>query len=219
MVCLPRNLPVYGLMIGNSKAMEEGFDRMVAAFLPWLTLAGLALGLAMDALAVAIAVGLTQGQVSGRQTFRLAFHFGLFQFFMPLLGWVAGTGLSHWIARYDHWLAFFVLAYVGGRMIWQARKPKELKFPSDPTRGWMLVTLSVATSLDAFAVGLSWGMVKENLWLGAVIIGLVAGLMTTLGLRYGGRLGVRWGHRAEIAGGLLLILIGLKILLEHCCTG
>jgi putative Mn2+ efflux pump MntP len=80
----------------------------------------------------------------------------------------------------------------------------------------MLVTLSVATSLDAFGVGLGWGMVEGNLWLGTVVIGLVAGLMTTLGLRSAGRLGARWGHRAEIAGGLLLILIGLKILLEHC---
>lgn len=210
---------MHGLMLGNSKAMEEGLGRAAAVLLPWLTLAGLALGLAMDALAVAIAVGLGLGRVSFRQTFRLAFHFGLFQFFMPLLGWAAGTGLTHWIAHYDHWLAFLVLAYVGGRMIWEARKPKELRFTGDPTRGWMLVTLSVATSLDAFAVGLSWGMVQENLWLGAVVIGLVAGLMTTLGLRYGSRLGARWGRRAEIAGGVLLILIGLKILLEHCCTG
>lgn len=207
---------MYGLMLGNSKAMEEGLGWAAAACLPWLTLAGLAFGLAMDALAVAIAVGLTLGEVTGRQTFRLAFHFGLFQFLMPLLGWAAGTGLTHWIAHYDHWLAFLVLAYVGGRMIWEARKPKEIRFPSDPTRGWMLVTLSVATSLDAFAVGLGWGMVEENLWLGAIVIGVVAGLMTMLGLRYGSRLGARWGRRAETAGGLLLVLIGLKILLEHC---
>ena len=205
-----------GLMLGNPRTLEEGMGCLMDICLPWLTLAGLALGLAMDALAVAIAVGLALGQVSARQTFRLAFHFGLFQFFMPLLGWAAGTGLAHWIAQYDHWLAFFVLAYVGGRMIWEAQKPKELKFPSDPTRGWMLVTLSVATSLDAFGVGLGWGMVEENLWLGAVVIGLVAGLMTTLGLHSASRLGARWGHRAETAGGLLLILIGLTILLEHC---
>jgi putative Mn2+ efflux pump MntP len=210
---------VQGLMLGNPKALEEGMGRFIDICLPWLTLAGLALGLAMDALAVAIAVGLGLGQVSVRQTFRLAFHFGLFQFFMPLLGWAAGTGLAHWIAHYDHWVAFLVLIYVGGRMIWQARKPKELKFSSDPTRGWMLVTLSVATSLDAFGVGLGWGMVEGNLWLGTVVIGLVAGLMTTLGLRSAGSLGARWGHRAETAGGMLLILIGVKILLEHCCAG
>lgn len=186
---------------------------------PWLTLGGLALGLAMDALAVAIAVGLTLDRVSFRQTFRLAFHFGLFQFFMPLLGWAAGTELARWIAHYDHWLAFGVLAYVGIKMIREARKTGQIKFSSDPTRGWMLITLSVATSLDAFAVGLGWGMIQQNLWLGAVVIGLVAGAMTTLGLRYGSRVGTAWGYRAEVAGGVLLVAIGLKILLEHCCIG
>lgn len=204
-----------GLMLGNPKLLDEGLARIMEICLSILTLAGLALGLAMDALAVAIAVGLALGRVSLRQTFRLAFHFGLFQFLMPLLGWGLGTGLAHWIARYDHWLAFLVLGYVGGRMIWQAGTKRELKFSCDPTRGWLLLWLSVATSLDAFAVGLGWGMVEQNLWLGAVVIGLVAGLMTILGLRSASRLGARWGSRAEKAGGLLLILIGLKILLEH----
>ncbi|MCS7304565.1 MAG: manganese efflux pump MntP family protein [Thermoguttaceae bacterium] len=208
-----------GLMLSSARGMEEELGRLATDGLSWLTVAGLALGLAMDALAVAIAVGLALGRASARQTFRLAFHFGLFQFLMPLLGWAAGTGLAHWIAQYDHWLAFLVLAYVGVRMIHQARKPKELKFPGDPTRGWMLVMLSIATSLDAFGVGLGWGMVEENLWGGAVVIGLVAGLITMIGLRTASRLGARWGQRAEVAGGMLLILIGLKILLEHYCAG
>lgn len=181
----------------------------------WLTLLGIAVGLAMDALAVSIAVGLTIGRVTARQTFRLAFHFGLFQFLMPLVGWAAGARLADLVADYDHWAAFGLLCCVGGKMLWESRRPKIAAPGSDPTRGISLVTLSVATSIDALAVGLSLAMLEQEVWTPAVVIGLVAAALTAVGITCGGRLGARWGARAEMAGGCVLVLIGLKILAEH----
>jgi len=183
--------------------------------LHWLTILGIAVGLAMDALAVSMAVGLAIGRVTARQTFRLAFHFGLFQFLMPVVGWLAGARLTEMVADYDHWAAFGLLALVGGKMLWESRRPKTAHAKSDPTRGASLVTLSVATSIDALAVGLSLAMLEQEVWTPALVIGLVAGALTAAGITCGSRLGSRWGARAEMAGGCVLLLIGLKILVEH----
>lgn len=183
-----------------------------------LVLLGIALGLAMDAFAVAIATGLCLGRVTPRHTFRLAFHFGLFQFLMPVLGWFAGTQLAAYISSYDHWLAFGLLSFIGGKMLWEARSDEEPDCRTDPTRGWMLVTLSLATSMDALAVGLSMAFLRVSVWFPSVIIGLVAAVLTAVGIRlgsFGNRFGRRWGHWAEIAGGLVLLAIGLDILLSH----
>jgi len=117
-----------------------------------LTLLGIALGLAMDAFAVAIGAGLQLCQVTRRQTFRLAWHFGLFQAFMPVLGWLAGLTLVAYIAPVDHWIAFGLLAFIGGKMIHEAfGRPEEHADACDPTKGWRLVMLSIATSIDALA--------------------------------------------------------------------
>jgi manganese efflux pump family protein len=183
--------------------------------LPWLTLLGIALGLAMDAFAVAIAAGLTLPTVTPRHTFRLAFHFGLFQFLMPVLGWFGGSQLATHIGGYDHWLAFGLLGFVGGKMLWEAWHGEEARDLRDPTRGWTLVTLSVATSIDALAVGLSLAFLDVSIWVPSVVIGLVAALLTTLGLEFGSRLGPRWGKWAEILGGCVLLFIGARILFLH----
>jgi len=180
-----------------------------------LQLLGLAFGLAMDAFSVAIAAGLALGYVKRRQAFRLSFHFGLFQFLMPIVGWLAGTALARYISAYDHWLAFALLAYVGGKMIWESIFDHERKLKSDPTRGSSLVVLSVATSIDALAVGLSMALLRLPVLFPAVVIGLVAASMTFVGLRigkYAGRLLGRWMERV---GGLILLAIGVKIVLEH----
>lgn len=181
----------------------------------WLTLLGIAVGLAMDAFAVAMATGLALGAVTPRHVFRLAFHFGLFQFMMPLVGWVAGAKLAHLIGDYDHWAAFALLAFVGGKMLLEAFDDHGNGSRSDPTRGLMLVTLSVATSLDALAVGLSMALLGVDIWLPSVVIGLVAAALTTVGLGLGNRLGQRWGFWAEIAGGCVLLGIGIQILVGH----
>lgn len=181
--------------------------------LSWPALLGLAIGLAMDAFAVAVAAGMVLDTVTPRHVFRLGFHFGLFQFMMPVIGWVAGTQLAGNIKQYDHWVAFLLLAYVGGRMLWEARGERSERNASDPTRGLKMVTLSVATSIDALAVGVSMAFMGVSVWLPSVVIGVVAGTLTAIGIGFGSRIGSRWGRWAEVAGGIVLIGIGLKVLL------
>jgi putative Mn2+ efflux pump MntP len=181
----------------------------------WMTIFGIALALAMDAFAVALAAGGVLNPLTGRHLFRLGFHFGLFQALMPIAGWLVGMALQQWISAYDHWVAFVLLAVVGGRMILEAFDEKEDKAVTDPTRGFTMVMLSVATSIDALAVGLSLAMLRVSVWLPAAVIGVVAGVLTVIGMLLGRRLGNNWGKRVEVCGGLVLCIIGLKILLEH----
>ena len=185
-----------------------------------LELFGIAGGLSMDALAVAVATSVILRRVSGRQVFRLAFHFGLFQAMMPVIGWAAGSLASAYIRDYDHWIAFGLLTYVGGRAVYEAlfggeEGGGEAGSRSDPTRGWSLVVLSVATSIDALAVGVTFAMLGVAVWYPALVIGLVAGTLTLLGMQFGARLGRRLGKGMEVLGGLVLLGIGLKILVEH----
>ncbi|MCX7974658.1 MAG: manganese efflux pump MntP family protein [Candidatus Aminicenantes bacterium] len=176
----------------------------------------IALALALDAFAVTTGIGASQRGLKFRDSFRLAFHFGLFQFLMPLVGWLAGEEVIAWIETYDHWVAFCLLAFVGSRMIFSGFKSDQsIKIKRDPTRGWSLVLLSVATSLDALAVGFSLATIDINIWLSALLIGITAFLMTLVaaGLSpYLGRLAGRW---AELVGGIILIGIGLRIVISH----
>jgi len=175
----------------------------------------IALGLAMDAFAVALGVGTTRANVWFRPGFRLAFHFGLFQFMMPVIGWAAGTTVVRFIASYDHWIAFGLLAYVGGKMIKESFEQGEIQTGADPTRSWTLVMLAVATSIDALAVGLSLAMLQVHILYPSVVIGVVAAAMTALGLVLGRRLGVQFGKRMALVGGLILIGIGLRVVVTH----
>lgn len=178
----------------------------------------IALALAVDAFAVALAAGISLPWVGKRHTFRLAWHFGLFQAGMNVLGWGAGLTIRSYIERFDHWLAFVLLAFVGGRMIVEAVSLKDANEANrDPTRGRTLVMLSIATSIDSLAVGLSFAVLKIAVWLPAFIIGVVASLLTGIGLHLGRLLGSasRLGSKVEIAGGLVLIAIGLRLLYEH----
>ncbi len=180
------------------------------------TIFGIAVALAMDAFAVALAAGVTLERITGRHLFRFGFHFGLFQALMPIVGWLAGITVQRWIAGYDHWIAFGLLAFVGVKMIREAfAEEDEDAAASDPTRGLTMVMLAVATSIDALAVGLSLGMLGVSVWLPAAVIGLVCGALTVTGMLLGGRIGSLWGQRVEVLGGLVLCAIGLKILLEH----
>lgn len=181
----------------------------------WINLLGISLGLAMDAFAVSIAVGLMLDKITPRHVFRLSFHFGLFQFLMPILGYLAGERVAVYIRDYDHWIAFALLGYVGGKMLWEAGHEKKASPDHDPTRGLTLVGLSVATSIDALAVGLSMAFVGITVWIPSVVIGLVAAAMTAIGLMLSNRIGSRWGRCAETVGGIVLILIGLRVLITH----
>lgn len=177
-----------------------------------------ALALAMDAFAVSVGVSLRPGGLSRKQSLRMALHFGFFQFVMPLIGWQATRSiLQDYIEPVDHWVAFGLLLIIGARMISESFRSRESaeKSQTDPTRGLSLFVLSVATSIDAFAVGISFAALQTAILFPAGIIGVVAFLMTLLGTKIGPPLGRLAGKRAELFGGMLLILIGVKILLEH----
>ena len=175
----------------------------------------LAVGLAMDACVVSAGAGASGRSSGGRATFRLGFHFGLFQFLMPILGWYAGTSVSGAIAAFDHWIAFGILGVVGGRMIHAGLKSKENTGTDDPSKGWSLIMLSIATSIDALAVGFSLAMIEVDIWFPAVVIGIVTAGMSVAGLKLGARLGSRFGNRMEIVGGVILVFVGARIVFEH----
>ncbi|MDY0093611.1 MAG: manganese efflux pump MntP family protein [Candidatus Vecturithrix sp.] len=178
----------------------------------------LAVALAMDAFAVAVATGLSLKTVNFRQTFRLSWHFGLFQALMPMLGWSGGSLVRVLIADYDHWIACTLLMLVGGHIIKEAlEKEKKDCRKNDPTKGITLIMLSVAVSIDALAIGLSLAMLEVSIFFPALIIGIVAFIFTVLGLHLG-KMICRFSYLvmyAEIAGGGVLLLIGLNILRQH----
>ncbi len=181
-----------------------------------IVIIGIAVGLAMDAFAVAISASAIIGRITGRHIFRLGFHFGLFQAMMPVIGWLAGSRIQKYIAPVDHWIAFGLLAFIGIKAIYGAlSRDVEEKPHGDPSRGVSLVMLSVATSIDALAVGLSFGMLEINIWYPALIIGVVTGIITIIGMQIGSHLGSKFGKPMEIIGGIVLIAIGVKILIEH----
>lgn len=185
-----------------------------------LSIIFIAIGLSMDAFAVAIVTSLTLKNVSKRQIFRLSFHCGFFQFMMPVAGWFLGASFSKYIQAFDHWVAFALLAVIGGKMIYESfEDDKEEEKTNDklidPTRGFSLLFIAVATSIDAMAVGLSLAMLDINIWYPSVIIGLVTFSLTVLGMKIGERVGKKFSSHMEVVGGLILIGIGLKILVEH----
>lgn len=176
---------------------------------------GIAIALAVDAFAVAVAVGLSLQEVTARHAFRISFHFGLFQFLMPIVGWYAGAQFLRLIQGLDHWVVFGLLAALGLKMIWEAFSGKLDTVSADPTRGWSLVGLSVATSLDALAIGITLALLQDSVWLAALIIGVVAGILSLVGIRAGHRLGRHVSHWAEVAAGVVLLLVGTRVLLTH----
>ena len=178
---------------------------------------GMAAALAMDCFAVALGMSCGHGKLSGGQTFRLALSFALFQFAMPIIGWFAGENLLRYIEGFDHWIAFGLLALVGGKMIresFRVQKGDE-EPPADRTRGLSIVVLSVATSIDALAVGLSLAVLRTNILYPAAVIGIICFVLTVAGSKLGPVVGRIAGKRAELAGGLILVAIGIKILVEH----
>lgn len=182
----------------------------------WLSLLAIAVALAMDAFAVAVVTGITLECMKKRQVLRMALSFGGFQAMMPALGWLAGRAVHEYISSVDHWVAFGLLAFVGGRMIWGVLAgTEERSCACDPTRGWELLMLSVATSIDALAVGLSLAMIGADIAIPALVIGVVAAVLTAAGMLLGRRIGCLWGKRVEVLGGLILIGIGVKIVAEH----
>ncbi len=181
----------------------------------FITLSLIAVSLSLDAFAVCLGVGAAQSCPDRKSEFRLAGFFGLFQALMPVLGWLASVTIIQLIGQFDHWIAFGLLAYVGINMIHSGLKKSEKASCEDPSRGKNLFILSIATSIDAFAVGLTLGLLKVQVYLPALFIGLVTFSLSVVGLFLGKKLGDKFGKRMEIVGGIVLILIGIRVLVTH----
>ncbi len=175
----------------------------------------ISVGLAMDAAAVSLAAAASGYAGDGRAVFRLAFHFGLFQFMMPVAGWFLGQGVVSYFKAFDHWIAFGLLLFVGGRMILSGLDKSEDLIKKDPSRGMTMIMLSVATSIDALAIGLSLAMLDINIWYPSVMIGVITAAMSLFAIAIGKRLGVLFGKRMEIVGGFILVFIGTRILISQ----
>ncbi|MDD5066032.1 MAG: manganese efflux pump MntP family protein [bacterium] len=181
----------------------------------FLTIMLIAVGLAMDAFAVAITNGFTVKNIKLIDAVRIAFFFGAFQFLMPLLGWLAGLGLKNLILSIDHWIAFGLLVFIGGKMIYEAVIQKNTEKKETCLKLPVLLLLSLATSIDALAVGLSLSLLNISIMYPVIIIGGVTFLISFIGVFIGKKFGYLLGEKMEIFGGIILIGIGIKILIEH----
>lgn len=181
----------------------------------------LAIGLAMDCLAVSIASGIILKRIQWRPMLVMAFFFGLFQAIMPLLGWLGASTFSHLIESVDHWIAFAILAFLGGRMIKESFKEEDCCQRFNPASLKVVITMAIATSIDALAIGVSFAFLGikscSSILYPVGIIGFISFLMSLIGLIFGIRFGCGIARklRAELWGGIILILIGTKILIEH----
>ncbi|MCK5339926.1 MAG: manganese efflux pump [Desulfobulbaceae bacterium] len=174
----------------------------------------IAAGLAMDASAVSLAAAASGYADTPRAVFRLSFHFGLFQFLMPIAGWFIGRGVVSFISSIAPWVAFGLLTFVGARMIQSGiTAPSNQDQKNDPSRGLTLVMLSLATSIDALAIGLSFAMLDVDILIPSLIIGGITILLSLLAIQVGSRLGTILGQRMELVGGIILVAIGIKIVL------
>jgi manganese efflux pump family protein len=172
-------------------------------------------GLAMDAFAVSICAGTNELTRGKGPTFRLSFHFGLFQFMMPVIGWLLGSGIQKYIEAYDHWVVLGLLAFVGTKMIKSGFDKNADMKKGDLSKGMNLIIVSIATSLDALAIGISFAMLNTGILYPSLIIGIITASLSFVGVRLGNKLGTKFGKRMEILGGIILILIGIRILVEH----
>lgn len=181
-----------------------------------LAVAGIGVGLSMDALAVSVTTGSLVETLRLRDAFRMAFCFGLFQAIMPIIGWTAGLSFRSYIQDFDHWVAFGLLSAIGFKMIWESRPDSEALEPNDnclhfPT----LLLLSLATSIDALAVGISFALLETSIAVPVAIIGGLTFVLCLIGTQVGNKVSHLFEHRLELIGGVILIAIGIEIVAEH----
>ena len=177
----------------------------------------LAIGVSMDAFAVAIAKGLGAGKLQPAHYTSITSWFGISHILMALFGYYIGHSLATFVEKFDHWLAFYMLVALGVRMIHDSLKKKQQTSNGDFSTRTMLIT-SLATSLDVFAIGVSLSFFEINIWLAVIIIGITVSAFSAAGLKIGNHFGARHKSKAEIAGGVILIVMGVKILIEHLCS-
>ena len=180
-----------------------------------ITIVFIAFGLAMDAFAVSVASGFTIKKLKVHHALRIAIFFGAFQAIMPAVGWLAGLSLRNLISEFDHWIAFVLLAAIGGKMIYESFKLESDKKQIDPLRPGVLLMLSIATSIDALAVGVTFAFLNMAIIWPVAVIGLITFATSFMGVFIGDKFGHIFESKIEFIGGLILIAIGLKTLLQH----
>lgn len=175
----------------------------------------IAVGLSMDAFAVAVCKGLSLQKLTLKKALIVGLWFGVFQAVMPLIGYFVGTLFEEYITAFDHWIAFALLLIIGGNMIFGALKKGEEEALDESLGFKVMLPFAVATSIDALAVGVSFAFLSVNIWAAVAFIGVTTLLLSMLGVKLGHVFGEKYKSKAEIAGGIILILMGVKILLEH----
>lgn len=184
--------------------------------IPTICLIGLSLS--MDCFAVSVASGFAVKQLKIRHAVRIAFFFGFFQAMMPVIGWLAGMGFRSYIESFDHWIAFGLLTAIGAKMICESRKLEREEKAVDPLKIYILLVLSVATSIDALAVGLSLSFLRVSIAAPAIIFGAITFAVSLAGIYVGEKFGHFFERYVEMAGGVILIAIGIKILAQHLAS-
>lgn len=179
-----------------------------------ITLFLLSIGLCFDTFAVSVSSGLLRKEIVFWQAVRIAFFLALFQAIMPVLGWLGGISIKGWIESFDHWVALGILSILGIKMLIESFKKSEEK-NINPLDIKVIISMALATSIDAFAVGISFAIIEVNMLLAFIIIGAVTFISSMLGILFGKKTGSHFGQKMEIIGGVILIAIGVKIVVEH----
>ena len=175
----------------------------------------IAIGLSMDAFAVSITLGLSVKKLKIKEVLIPGIYFGLFQTIMPLTGYFAGTFFAGKIQNLDHWIAFVLLAIIGGKMIWESFSKEEKRVNENPFQFIKMLLLAVATSIDALAVGITFAFFRINIFLAIIITGVITFCISIAGVKIGNTFGAKFKSKAEFIGGAVLIILGFKILIEH----
>ena len=180
-----------------------------------ITILLIAIGLSFDTFAVSVSSGLILRKINFFNATKIAFVLAFFQGVMPLIGWFIGTSVKKYMMAYDHWIAFVLLAVLGIKMIYESFRKDKDRLSINPMRFTIMVSMAIATSIDALIVGVSFAFLEVNIFITVFLIGSVTFIVSMLGLLFGKKAGAQLGPRMEIVGGLILIAIGLKILIEH----
>ena len=180
-----------------------------------LTIILIAIGLSFDTFAVSVSSGLILKKIDFFNATKIAITLAIFQAAMPLIGWLAGSGIKNYAEDFDHWIAFGILALLGGKMIYESflTAPEDRSF--NPLNIKVMIGMAIATSIDALIVGFSFALLNYKIVISVAIIGAVTYIVAMLGMLFGKKIGARMGRRMEVLGGIMLFLIGLKILIEH----
>lgn len=175
----------------------------------------LSIGLGMDAFAVSVCKGLSMKKMNWRKAIIIGIYFGFFQLMMPVVGYFLSKGFENIVVNIDHWIAFILLSVIGGNMIKESLKQERSENCNDKVNFNTMIILAIATSIDALAIGITFAFLKVNLLLAVVLIGIITFILSIIGVKIGNIFGDKYENKAEFAGGIILIFLGIKILLEH----